>query len=138
MTKETLAAQLNGREMGDEIKDAEEKAAKNARLLIIFGTSDNLCELRGAVNDEADSEAIYVSRDGRLLPEIDDDDARVLKSYDVLSVVEARRGDAIKIKTLWCAEKDGPSWTYKTKEPHATFNVMEDGEVYYRGIVIQL
>ena len=31
-----------------------------------------------------------------------------------------------------------PAWTYMTDIPHATFDVMDDGELYCRGIVFAL
>jgi hypothetical protein len=34
--------------------------------------------------------------------------------------------------------KDDTSWSYETDIPHATFDVLEDGEVYCRGIVFAL
>ena len=39
MTKEELAAKLNGREYGQEITDAESTEAGKAGLLVIFGAS---------------------------------------------------------------------------------------------------
>ncbi len=139
MTKEQLATQLNGREIGEEITPSEEKLAKQSGLLVIFGASDDLCELRGATNDEQDAPGhVTVSRDGRLVPEIDKDDAEVLKRHHVFDQATAKRSSDIHIEALWCDAKDGPAWTYKTSEPHAAFDVLEDGEVWCRGIVIQL
>ena len=36
---------------------------------------------------------------------------------------------------LWCSEHPF-SWTYETPVPHATFDVMEDGDLFCRGLVI--
>ena len=52
MTKEELAALINGRKYRHELTDKEEKAAKDARLVVVFGASDDLMEFRGAINDE--------------------------------------------------------------------------------------
>jgi len=132
MTKEQLAEKLNGREYGDELTKAEELEAKRAGLVVVFGYSDDNAEFRGAINDEIgcyDGGEFKVDQKG-LLPEreqIDDDDT--LKDYF------SREKKAAIIEALWCKEK-GYSWTYKTSVPHATFDIMEDGEKYCRGIVI--
>ncbi len=41
MTKEELAALINGRKYRHELTDKEEKAAKDARLVVVFGASDD-------------------------------------------------------------------------------------------------
>jgi hypothetical protein len=40
------------------------------------------------------------------------------------------------IKALW--DTEGYSWVYETEMPHASFDIMEDGETYCRGIVVEL
>jgi hypothetical protein len=133
LTKEELAARLNGREYGNEMTAEEEGEAKTAGLVVLFGASDDLAELRGAINDEV---GCYSGGDIVLLggkpyefeqcdcvhAEVADDEAR---EY------------GLKIEALWC-DGDGYSWTYRTEIPHATFDVIEDGEPYCRGIVFSL
>lgn len=142
LTKEDLAAKLNGRQYMHEIAHAEEDAAKDAGLLVIFGASDDLVELRGAIKEElgaCDGTTILLGRDGNLVPEVDDrDDEEVLEKYGLLGVARQRANSAHTIRALWCAEKGGPSWTFATDLPHATFEVMEDDEVFCRGIVIDM
>jgi hypothetical protein len=41
-----------------------------------------------------------------------------------------------KIKTIW--DEGGYSWQYETDIPHATFEIVEDGEKYCKGIVFNL
>lgn len=48
-----------------------------------------------------------------------------------------RKKNAKSIKALWCKEGDY-SWTYSTDIPHATFEVVDDGKPYCRGIVFAL
>ncbi len=52
MNAKQLAAQLNGREYGSEITKEEEAAAKKAGLVVVYGASDDLVELRGAIEEE--------------------------------------------------------------------------------------
>lgn len=48
MTKEQMAALLNGREYGDEITRAEHQIARASGLVVVFGYSDDNMEVRGA------------------------------------------------------------------------------------------
>lgn len=140
MTKEELAAQLNGRQYQEEITKAEELIAKQEGLLVIFGASDDLCELRGAIHDELSAwqgAEIYISKGGSLLPTIEEDEAEVLKKYGVLRIVEDARKTATKVTAEWCKTK-AFSWTLETAAPHATFDIMEDSDGYCRGVVLDL
>ena len=140
MTKEELAAKINGREYTQEMTKNEEHEAKESGLVVIFGASDDLCELRGAIDDEAgcyDGGDVYFTHDGKVLEDIDDDDDEVLKKYGVLQAVSDQRKAAIAIHAGWC-ESDGYSWFMSTTGPHATFDVMEGTEKYCRGLVIDL
>jgi len=140
MTKERLAAQLDGREHPFDLTKDEERLAKESGLLVVFGASDDLCKLRGAVHDEADvydGGTIRIA-DGKLLDNPDRDEEEVLKKFGVLAEVKSTLHHALTIEALWCEEK-GYSWTYRTEEDHATFEVMEDGEhCYCRGLVIDM
>lgn len=133
MTKEELAKKLNGREYRNEITDSEAKEAKNSGLVIVFGASDDLLELRGSIEDEFgcyDGGEALIDSDG-LLPDrenIDEDDE--LEEYF------SRKKTAKKIEAIW--NKGNISWQYKTSIPHSIFKVMEDGEVYCKGIVFSI
>ena len=133
MTKEQLAVTLDdAREYPFEPTSAECAAAKKAGLVILFGASDDLAELRGAIYEEVGAPGeIYVTELGAILPEHDDCECKFC------GFKEAQKA-ARMITSQWCVERNGPSWTYQTDIPHATFDVMEDGEVYCRGIVFSL
>lgn len=137
MDKETLAKQLDGitypahRSITKNIVDA----AKAHSLVIVYGASDDLMELEGAIHDEFGcygGGTALVDAQGLLSRSaIDDGDD------DEIADFVARKKGAREITALWCKEP-GISWTYRTTIPHATFNVLEDGEVYCRGIVFAL
>ena len=139
MTKEELAAMLNGREIYREITDMEDKQAEKSGLIVFFGASDDLVEIRGKISDELDAcdgRDIFMVN-GRLIPDLDDEtEIEALQKHGVLEIVQEAHKNADKVEALWCEEKGGPSWTFKTAIPHATFDVMENGEVFCRGIVI--
>jgi hypothetical protein len=128
--REALAARLNGREYGEETTPADEKAAKDAGLVIVFGASDDLMEFRGAVNDEVgayNGGGAFFTCDGLLKSQCSDEECPYFaEKQDAATFVEAK----------WTGG-DFP-WTYETAIPHSTFEIVEDGEKYCRGIVFAL
>lgn len=138
LTKEALAEKLNGMEYGDEIDTVLLKDAKAFRLLIVYGASDDLMEFDGFESDELNAyngTTAHVDFLG-LLPERNSfegdgsDDAELHNFFH-------RRERSKPIKAVW--HDIGPvSWTFDTDIPHATFDILEDGRVYCRGIVIFL
>jgi hypothetical protein len=136
MLKEYLAALLDGIQYPAHRSIAKDQieAAKAAGLVIVFGASDDLMELEGAIRDEFgcyDGGTALIDAEG-LLPErenIEDDDE--LQEYF------KRKPQARKIEALWCKE-DGYSWTYSTDIPHSTFEVLDGEDHYCRGIVFAL
>lgn len=134
MDSKLLAQQLNGTEYPCRISKDVENQAKASGLAIVFGASDDLMEFRGAIYDEIgayDGTTAYVDAKG-LLP-----DREQIEEDDELQDYFARKPNAVAIEQLWCAEP-GYSWTYKTIIPHETFEIVEDGEPYCRGIVFAL
>lgn len=135
MTKEQFAARLTGREYTEEITKEEEQIAKASGLIVIFGASDDAMEFRGWIRDEiypSKSEPTLLSCDGVLPPweDVSDDPNNAKTWLD-------QKARCKPIQALWCAEGDnGPAWTYKTEIPHATFEILEDGQPFCRGIVI--
>jgi hypothetical protein len=138
LTPATLAARLSGRAYRHEITRDEEREAKAAGLVVVFGSSDDLVEFRGAICAEIgayDGTTTHITTAG-LLPSwesIDRDDEAACERY-----FENKRGGAQTIDAPWCAEPGGPAWTFRTTIPHATFDILEDGELFCRGIVFAL
>lgn len=134
MTKEELAAQLNGLEYPIRIPGALIIAAQSSGLVILCGASDDLMEFYGARREEIgcyDGGTAFVDADGVL------SDRDCLDGDEEIAEYVQRQKSAKPIEALWCKE-DGYSWTYKTEIPHATFEVVEDEEPYCRGIVFAL
>jgi hypothetical protein len=143
MTKEQLAKLLNGREIGDEMDGGIEIKAKLAELVVVYGASDDLCEFRGAINDERgcyDGGEFYITPTGPMKEHTMGDCDCAYCGY------EAAKAKAKKIEAVWgekvadvaTGKKVPVSWTYKTDIPHATFDIMEDGALYCRGIIFDL
>jgi hypothetical protein len=105
-------------------------------LAIVFGASDDLMEFRGAIDEELgayDGGSAFVTSDGILENDCDDEDCPHFKKLE---------SKAQEIIAEWCP-RDGEgntyaSWLMKTEIPHKTFDVMEDGELYCRGLVFSL
>lgn len=112
MTVEEFAARLDGRQYGNEITEDEAILARDLDFLVVFGASDDLAELRGAINGE------YVCFGG--------------------GVLKRGEGRLLPIKAVWCPDDRDCSWVYVTELPHAEFKIMEEGEVYCYGIVCAL
>lgn len=133
-TKESLANLINGREYRSEITDAEIRAAKAAGLVVIFGYSDDNIELRGAIDEEVgayDGTTFTIDAKG-LAPQWDEDGMSIKAARDYFE----REGKGVKIEAKWDAE--GYSWVIRADMPFAVFDIMEDGEKFCRGIVIDI
>lgn len=145
MNTKELAEKLNGIEYPPRLSREFVSEMRKAELFIVYGSSDDLIEFEGAINDEIgcyEGAKILVDRQGTLpvtrwyLSDIidkNDDD----EDFEKHIREHIGRLDHAKIvQPMWC---DGEiPWTYKTEIPHETFDVMEDGKVFCRGMVIAL
>lgn len=135
MTREELAAKLNGRQYRSEITPDEEKAAKAAGLVVVFGASDDLVEFRGAINDEADryDGGTVLLYEGTLYQGEECDCSHAQKARE-----EAKKHGR-EIEAVWCGKgRDGFDWSYDTDIPHSTFDIFQGDDPYCRGIVFEL
>lgn len=134
MTAKELANLLNGREYGKEITKEEIKIAEESGLVIVFGASDDLVELRGTICDEVGcyhGEIIHLNENG-VYPKFIESD--VCENCDFFKAELAKKKS---ITAIWCGG-EGYSWTYSTEIPHETFDILENGEKYCRGIVLDI
>jgi hypothetical protein len=133
MNIESLATSFNGSEYPFDVLPSVAALAKEEGVVIVFGASDDLMEFRGAIYDELgayNGTTALVDAKGLLSRDEDDEDEEIA---DYVS----RKRSAKSIEALWRKEGDY-SWTFATDIPHATFNIVEDGELYCRGIVFSL
>ena len=144
MNKEEFAKLLNGREYGMEITKDEERIAKESGLIVIFGYSDDNVELRGTLRDEIMAfegacfviakagDKVVVSQNPKFYREIDDLEAIDLEP-EIYALNNKNKFEAVSTPSeLNC------SWLIKTEVPHATFDIFEDGELFCRGVVIDV
>lgn len=131
MTPEAAAAKLNNSEYGYEGSDALFEEMKAAGLVAVFGYSDDNMEFRGAIHDEVgayEGATAYLTERGLVENECSDPGCPYYEK-----IIE----DARKIEAVREAE-DQPAWTFVTDIPYVTFDVIEEGEVFCRGIVFRL
>ena len=127
-----LAAMLDGRQYRQEIFSNEEQEAKESGLVVVFGCSDDLVELRGAIDDEVgayEGTTIFVSKNGKLLNEPDCINSEC-------PYYKAAIDSAEKIHAEW--HNGNPCWTFKTSIPHETFSIFEDEDKFCEGIVFSI
>jgi hypothetical protein len=109
-----IKEKLNGEEYPLTVSDGMQAYCADNGIVIVFGQSDDLMEFNGAIDDEIgayEGGVIYIND----------------KQLD--------HTEGLKIEALWC---DGDiAWTYKTEIPHETFDIMEDGEVFCKGIIFE-
>ena len=138
MTPKDIAKKLDGIEYDGALYIKVAGAAADARkhgILIVYGASDDLMEFDGAFCDEIGAPRdVKFSQKGILQSwdEIAHEDIDEARKY-----FEREREAKWSIESLRCKEP-GISWTFETDIPHETFNIMEDGEVFCRGIVFSL
>lgn len=121
MTAKEFAQKLNGRRYMEEISKEETLAAEENSLVIVFGNSDDLIELRGAIHDEFDAYDggdCFVSPDGRSSG--------------------SQEPGFTKISARWNNDPKLPCWTYETEIPHETFLILDEDNAYCEGIVFAL
>ena len=144
MTKEQLAKLLDGNEYLDEMTKALEQTARENRLLVLFGQSDDLLEMRGVIHDE--DGAWGGAEFALLLPGemfADDDEENTYHLAEKVMVMpisdETCNDDNPRlIRAEWYPTDADLSWRLTSNIPHATFTIYESGEPYCEGIVIDL
>lgn len=132
-TKEVFAAWITGREYGDETTATEKVIAEENGLVVMFGYSDDNVELCGAIDDEVsarDGTTISFLNGEILTSKCEDENCPYFKELEKSPHIK-------KVEALWCKEGEY-SWTFKTDIPHATFEILEDGEKFCRGIVFNI
>lgn len=122
ITKEQMAEMLNERVYRDEITKEEEQIAKENGLVVVFGASDDLMELRGVISDEFGTE-IFLTENGEI--EYCDDNCehyeRAVKKAKKIKAIHGKNG-----------------WVFETEIPFAEFDIFEDGQLYGKGIVFDI
>lgn len=131
ISAEKFASMLNGREYRNEMTPYDEKLAKDRGFIVVFGASDDLTEFRGLIDDEIGS---YEGADHFILSDGTFADDEYFE--------QNRNGWVNPNKRILCSvlavwSNDIP-WKYITSVKNHKFNIMENGEVYCEGIVLDI
>lgn len=132
-----LAARLDGRDYGDEITIAEGKEAASQRLVVVFGTSDDLLEFRGAIDDELsawEGVSVSIDRDGLQQGECENK----CECKICVRVRGMLKESASTVRAIWSERSDGPAWTIECDFPSYPFMIQEDGDPFCQGAVFSL
>ena len=127
MNKQEAAAALNGNEYRDEGSPELFTEMKQNGLVAVFGYSDDVTELRGAIDEELGCAPFFVTPGGLLKSLCSEgEDCPYFKQLASGAATITPTGDA--------------TWThlYEADIPHATFDIVEDDEPFCRGIVFAL
>lgn len=125
MTKEEAAELLDGREYRDEIDFDFAKKLAQSNLIAVYGASDDIMCMSGATNDEFYGPQ-YLSSGGVFYNKCEDDCCPYFhKAKDSYPL----------IVPIW-PEDDCFRFKLTNNVPSAEFRIMEDGEIYCIGKVI--
>lgn len=128
MNVKEWAERLNWREYREEMTAEEEKQAAADGVVIVFGASDDLIEFRGVIRDElgAWDGGVYKMTAAKDVVRVTDHSADMHRALP-------------SVRAVWSPQKIGldvwASWEITTDIPHETFDILEDGELYCRGVV---
>jgi hypothetical protein len=145
MTKEQLAALLDGRECGDEITENLRAQAKENGLVIVsgdvsgvsdsFDDVESVVEFDGAIQDDIENcfdkggRTILLNEHGLWGNECND---------EFCPYAEREMKKCKSIRSVW-HDEGNPCWTFETEIPHAEFNIHDyDGRLFCVGIVFEL
>ena len=132
-----FAKGLHGNEYGNEITEHGAEMAKYWGFVVIYGVGDLNVRFRGAINNEFcvwTGATIYFINgkivDDEMTGYFDDETDELIEFLEKYDLIKTKK----TIDAKWC-DGDIP-WTYKTDIPHATFDIMDGGDIFCRGIVI--
>lgn len=141
-TKEQMAERLNGRQYGRETTKEDIQLARQSGLVIIYGASDDIVEFEGAIVDEigayngAHFTIVTTWTETPVYGEFKT--YREVKNYDIVSIENDSSITKNRFEAMWSPEELKCSWLIKTDLPHATFDIMEEDDLFCRGIVVDL
>lgn len=129
MDLQEFAAMLTDRQYNyPQFSTEEIKLAEENGFVIVYGISDDLVELDGAIYDEGDC-----FEGGELYIPLTPDNSIEESADDP---------EHFKLVVNWCKDRDKDgriiTWTYDVPIEHADFMIYEDGEPYCRGFVFSV
>lgn len=121
----SIKEKLNNIDYMDMIPSDILKQAKENNILVLFGGSDDLFEIRGAITEELSAYEGFTYKDVENDPDIDKELRDILVEN--------------KIELIWCPD-DERSWAFKLSidSKYETFDILEDGEIFCTGVILDI
>jgi hypothetical protein len=138
-TAKQWAELLNGRQYRKELSKDEQAEAASGGMLIAFGASDDLLELRGTDYEEIgsyDGGTVDINLQGKAIVREDDIDYQDLVSRG-WTPPELEK-PLFTIDVEWCPSHLETSWLITANVPFESFDIMEDEKLHCRGIVVDV
>jgi hypothetical protein len=137
MTVKEWAEKINGFEYpANELEHLNKKMAVDG-IIIAYGASDDLLEFNGVIYAEVDA---WKGTDVRIFSR-GKGTAFIFNKEENKDSAEFNRKEIEqmqKIKAVWRPKDIDASWKIETEIPHETFDIMEDGELFCRGVVFHV
>jgi hypothetical protein len=142
MTVKEWAGKLNGIEYPADELDRFSKEMAEDGIIAAYGASDDLLEFCGVINDEVgawDGTTVKIAagEDGELKI-FNEEENRETAEFNKMQIACMK-----KIVAIWCPHdehnKAWASWhiTAPDIEPFYYFDIMEDGELFCRGLLFE-
>lgn len=136
MNAKEWAEKLNGIEYpADEIYN-QSKAIKADGLIVAYGMSDDLLEFAGMINDEVgadEGQTVKLTPEPSVFNKDDNEESFEYNSKEIEQFPD--------VTAVWAPrdvmDQVWGSWDIVTCLPHESFMIMEDGEIFGRGIVFE-
>jgi hypothetical protein len=107
--------------------------AKENGVAIVYGMSDDLLEFEGVITEELsawEGVTVLLDKDGLLKNKCEDEKCPYFEDLQISA--------QYKITAVWSPKEIDASWLIKSNIPHETFDIMEDGKLFCRGIVFSM
>jgi hypothetical protein len=146
MTAKEWAARINGIEYPADELAGLNKAMADDGIVIAYGASDDLLEFRGVIYDEAgawEGTEVRVFSRGEgtafLFNEDENKESAEFNRKEIVAMPKIRAIFAPRNRDVLDNGDDEmfATWLIETEIPHETFDIMEDGELFCRGVVFQ-
>jgi hypothetical protein len=135
MTIKEWAEKLNGIEYPADEPDEENGNLKTDGIIAVYGASDDLMEFRGVIYDEVGAyeggEAFIASRGKGTAFLFDEEENRDSAEFNQDEIKKME-----KVVAIWAPEDIEASWKIEIDLPHETFDIMKDGKLFCRGVLI--
>jgi hypothetical protein len=140
MNAKQFAELIDGQEYPFRMSKEQCQIAKENGLIVAFGASDDLLELRGVIDDEfgawGGTKVYFVKGQIKELDEIEGDlYYQTEKPFDKLRSVLLEWCPKSLPKASWLATVGG---SVLPGDDIANFDILEDGEIFCRGVVFKL